>query len=130
MINEDTYCYSERQIAELIPTIWSMEAKLNPSIKPQDPEMPKGPSADPSHSGDHMVHCADIDRAWRLAPLTLKQKQVLLLRYGMNWTQQEVAEHFDTSHQAVSAHEARGIKNIKTFLNGTEEREDYEKTNE
>lgn len=119
-IAEDTHLYTERQIAELLPTLWSMEAKLNPNTKPNDPEMPKGPKPDPSHSGDHMTHCADISRAWDRAYMTLRQKQVLLLRYGMNWTQQEVGDHFDITHQMASKHEAAGIENIKRFLNGEE----------
>lgn len=120
-MNEDTYIYSERQVAELLPTLWCEVAKLNPSVKASDPEMPKGPAPDPSHSGDHMAHCADISRAWERAFLTLAQKQALLLRYGLNWTQAEVGTHFDITQQAAAYRESSGIKNICTFLNGKRE---------
>lgn len=121
MIDEDSFAYSERHIAELLPTIWSEEARISPSKPERDPEAPKGPAPDPSHSGDHMAHCADISRAWERADLTLKQKQVLLLRYGMNWTQEEVGQHFGITKQSAQESEARGIKNISTFLNGKRE---------
>lgn len=123
---DDTFVYSDRHIAELLPTIWNLEAKLNPSVKHRDPEMPKGPAPDPSHAGDHMAHCADIDRAFRLANLTLRQKQILLLRYGMNWEQKDVAEHFGNTKQSVSESEAAAIKNISTFLNGSHREENVD----
>lgn len=116
---EDTHVYTDRQIAELLPTMWNEEARLNPKMKPVDPEMPKGPSGDPSHKGDHMAHCADISQAWKRTLLSLRQRQVLLMRYGLNWTQQEVADYFGTSQPAIAVTEKRAINNIKTFLNGT-----------
>lgn len=123
--------YTTELIEALIPTLWSVEEKIKATPKgPRpDPEMPKGPAPDPSHAGDHMAHCADISRAWERADLTLKQKQVLLLRFGMHWTQQDVANHFDQAKQTVCENERRGIKNIQTFLNGTK-REDDDDTNE
>lgn len=121
--DEDTYLYSERQIAELLPTLWDELARNNPSVKPNDPEMPKGPAPDPSHSGDHMAHVADISRAWKLAPLTLRQKQVLLMRYGMAWTQQDCADYYGITRPRISESETAAIANIKNFLNGTD-RED------
>lgn len=121
----DTFAYPAKGVAQLLCTLWDETARLDPTYVPDDPQMPKGPGIDPSQKGDHMVHVADISRAWERANLTLRQKQVLLLRYGMNWNQREAAEHLGLADESGARHlERRGIAALTNFLNG--KREEYE----
>lgn len=116
--------YKAEQIARLLPTLWSESAKLGIEAPyAPAPDMPKS-KANPAESGDHMAHCADMSRAWERANLTLLQRQVLLMRYGLGWTLAEVGDYFGHyDHKSAERTEERAIGNLRNFLNG--KREDY-----
>lgn len=112
--------YERERIEFLVPGVfdeWRVLEAQN-DLKP-DPSMPKARQWDPRRSTDRVTELADIQRAWHLAPLTHRQRQAVLLRFGLDYTYDEVAEALGLKH----GHSAmklcdRGIDCLGEFLNG------------
>lgn len=113
--------YRRADIERLIPGIWDewrvLEKRLDTA---PDPEMPKGTS-DPRRSTDAWAALADIQRAWKLAGLTLRQRQAVLLVHALDYTHEEAARSLGVSRPAVSQHAEAGVGRLMFFLNGEEE---------
>lgn len=110
--------YSEDEVRKYLPTLWNEELRIKGVPNPQAPKegMPKG-YKNPAHSGGHHAVCADMQRAWSLADMTTKHKQILLMRYGLMWEQSECADYFGNSQQAISKAESAAVEKILDFLN-------------
>lgn len=115
--------YDEREVERYLPTLWDEELRIKGLPNPQapDPSMPKG-YKNPAHANTHLAVCADLQRAWGLADMTLRERQVLLMRYGLMWEQQDCADYFGNSQQAISYSEAAGIAKLVAFLNSGQSR--------
>lgn len=112
--------YQPALIEALLPSVWNMDELANAGVETApDPDMPRAAS-DPSHAGTHMAHYADIREAWAHAPLTTRQRQALVLRYGIGLEQEEAASAMGISRSTVREHIDAGIQNIATHLNGKE----------
>jgi hypothetical protein len=73
--------YDRALVEHLLPAVWDAEAAYgirNPQAP--DADMPKG-TVDPKTASLLFAHLADIRRGWATAPLTLGERQVLILRY-------------------------------------------------
>lgn len=111
--------YTRERIESLIPGVWDewrvLEAQDD--LRP-DPEMPKAQQHDPRQSTNLVTEVADIQRAWALAPTTLKQRQAVVLRYGLDFTYDEVAKQFGITLRAAVKRCDAGVDNLGLFLNG------------
>lgn len=112
--------YTPGLIETILPALWTPSLAWAPVIEggPEE-DMPRAKS-DPSHSGTHMAHYADVRAAWTHASLSLRQRQVLLLLHGAGLTQNEVAERLGMSQPTVSRYATAGLCNLATHLNGEE----------
>lgn len=116
----DLCTYSRDEIEQYMPGVWDTERVLNaPDPREPDPEMPKA-QVDPRAGDLGIIGVADMKRAWKLAGLTLREKQVLYLRFAWDDLVQDIAHTLDISHQAVSKTLDRGMERIEKFLNGEE----------
>lgn len=115
--------YTRQDIESTMPAVWSTTMALEDhKEQSRDAELQgiKG-HIDPRRSNDRWAHCADIQRAWKLAPLTQRQRQVLYLRFAWGDLLQDIAHTLGiTSEGTVSEHLDNGLAVIEAFLNGTE----------
>lgn len=81
--------------------------------------MPRAKS-NPSHSGTHMAHYADVRAAWEHAKVTQAQREALLLTLGVGMTQGEAGAVLGISQEAASQRSTAGLCNLATYLNGEE----------
>jgi hypothetical protein len=118
----------DRQLVELLmPAVWDraycygMQQENAP-----DPDMPR--SASNKATGNTLAaHLADIRRAWQRTPLTHNERKALLLAYGFDMKQADIAPYVGVSQPRVSTLISNGVGRIRDWLNGTtEEYEDID----
>ena len=115
--------YSTVQIGELLVGVWDpMRVLSAPNPYAPDPEMPKSPSIDPRRSSDKVCEIADVSRAWERTHLTLLQRQVLLLHFGMDVPLRGIDSLLARANGSAAREVNDGLHALAWFLN-TGERE-------
>ena len=112
--------YDRRLVEQLLPTVWDPTyafGMANPTAP--DPDMPKA-KADPKLGGTLYAHLADIQSAWRRADVPLVEARALLLRYGLDWTDKEIAGLDGVTPRAVRYRLERGVGRLTSWLNGSD----------
>nr|WP_239146755.1 hypothetical protein [Streptomyces sp. SID10815] len=110
----------------MLPAVWDAEAAYgirNPTAP--DADMPKG-SVDPKTAGTLFAHLADIRRGWATAPLTLGERQALVLRFGADLPDDEAGGLQGVTDRAVRYRCERGIGKIAAHLNGRDYVDGYD----
>lgn len=109
--------YEKDKIQELIPAIWDEERVLNkrPDEAPDD-DMPKA-AKDPRRLDDKWAEMADIQRAWKLADLTLRERQAVLLYHGLGCTFEEVAMYGGMGRSTAVRNLDSGMAKLTSLLN-------------
>lgn len=109
--------YDARMVGLLLTSMWNSTPGwgMVRDIE-NDPQMPRAKS-NPAHGNTVWAMLADIQRAWDKCPLTLREKQVLLLYYGMDWTEQEIADCLGLAQPVVHRKVAAGTSRIVKWLN-------------
>ncbi|MCY0923288.1 MULTISPECIES: hypothetical protein [Streptomyces] len=110
--------YDRRLIEHLLPAVWDVEAAYgirNPTAP--DADMPKG-TVDKKAAGTLFAHLADIRLGWTTAPLSLGERQALLLRYGADIHDDEAGALQGVSGRAARYRRERGVGKIAAHLNG------------
>lgn len=112
--------YPKDSIERLLPCLWDEDKAIHgiPNDLAPDHDMPKGQAPNPAHAGGHWVAVADLRRAWEKAELTLQDRQVLWLRYGLDSYQEEIALDLKINQSTVSRRLDRAINKLGLFLNG------------
>lgn len=116
--------YSPVQVAEILPSLWTQQP--TGCQRTPDGDMPRTATRDAASASTAWATRADIRRAWRLAPLTYKQRRALFLRFAgpCQCTYGEIADHEGIKKQSAEERVNRGISCIVRWLNG-EEVKDY-----
>ncbi|AYN39638.1 hypothetical protein D9753_12690 [Streptomyces dangxiongensis] len=118
--------YDRALVEHLLPAVWDDEAAYgirNPTAP--DADMPKG-SVDPKTATLLFAHLADIRRGWVTAPLTLEERQALVLRYGVDLPDTEAGTLQGVTDRAVRYRLERGVGKIAAHLNGREYVDGYD----
>lgn len=113
--------YDRDGIEALLPAIWdeSYCYGLPRASTAPDPSMPKG-WTNKSHGNTFWAMLADIKTGWRRAPLTLKERRALLLRFGVGWTEQQIATHEGCSQPTLSVRLTNAVGKVVATINGSE----------
>lgn len=94
-----------------------------PSILHDDYEQPQVDtdgrgSVDPAESGTWMAHRADVARAWDEAALSDKERDALILVYGMGMTQTEAGSVVGCDQSSISDRVNAGLRKMTALLGG------------
>lgn len=122
--------YDRRAVEALVPTLWDEVSAYG--IKRDDlpdPGMPKAKS-NPAHGNTLYAMLADIQSAWKKADLPQVERQALLMRFGLDYTQAEIGQVQGTSHSTALRRIERGIGRLTAWLNGDSYDDEYEPTAE
>ncbi|MFF4701126.1 sigma factor-like helix-turn-helix DNA-binding protein [Streptomyces chattanoogensis] len=110
--------YDRALVEHLLPAVWDDEASFGiRNLQAPDADMPKG-SVDPKTASLLFAHLADIRRGWVTAPLTLAERQAIILRYGADLPDAEAAALQGVTDRAVRYRLERGVGKIAAHLNG------------
>ena len=120
--------YDRPLLERLLPAVWDSATAYgmnNPTAT--DPDMPRA-QADHAHAGTLYAHIADIRAGWAKAPLKDTERKALLLHYGLDMPEREVAALTGATRQAVNHRLIRGVGRIVDTLNGQPTGEDIPAT--
>lgn len=110
--------YTRELIESLIPAIWDEGFAYGVQIETAaDPDMPRG-STNKAHGSTLLSHIADIKTAWVKAPLRLEERRALILAFGLDWGQREIAANQGVSQKTVSVRITTGIHKLMAALGG------------
>jgi DNA-directed RNA polymerase specialized sigma24 family protein len=113
--------YNRALVEHLLPAVWDSEAAYGIKAETSpDADMPKSQS-DPKKGSPLFAHLADMRWAWRTAQLSLGERQTLVLRYGLDWTEKEIGVELGVTQQAISKRAEKAVGKLAAHLNG----EDY-----
>ncbi|MEU7643383.1 hypothetical protein [Streptomyces huasconensis] len=118
--------YDRRLVEHLLPAVWDDETAYgirNPQAP--DADMPKG-TTDPKAASTLFAHLADIRRSWAAAPLSLGERQALVLRYGADLPDDEAGALQGVTDRAVRYRLERGVGKLAAWLNGREYVDGYD----
>lgn len=110
--------YSRESVEVLLPAVWDEDYSFGLPKKDTapDPDMPRG-STNPKTANNLPAYIADIKTGWAKAALTHKERRALLMRFGLAWTQDEIAAHEGVSQQTVSERLFVAVGKIVSRLN-------------
>ncbi|WP_394615858.1 sigma factor-like helix-turn-helix DNA-binding protein [Lentzea sp. JNUCC 0626] len=109
--------YTPELVEQLLPTVWDRTwawGMANP--RAPDPDMPRASNVI-SHGGTYWAHLADIRTAWDTTIMPREERAALLLRHGLGWTQEEIAQVLLVSQRAISKRLSRGLQRLVDHLN-------------
>ncbi|WKU46717.1 hypothetical protein Q3V23_23115 [Streptomyces sp. VNUA116] len=118
--------YDRALVEHLLPAVWDPEAAYGiRSPTAPDADMPKG-TVDKKAAGTLFAHLADIRRGWASAPLSLGERQALVLRYGADLPDYDAGVLQGITDRAVRYRCERGVGKLAAHLNGCEYVDGYE----
>ena len=110
--------YGIETVAQLLPGVWDRNIVLDePDPYAPDPEMPRA-AKDPRRLNDKWVMLADVQRAWRKAPLTMQERRVLYCTSLLLESDQSTARLVNTTYERVVQHREEGLHKLLDYLNG------------
>lgn len=110
--------YSRALVEQILPAVWDAETAYG--IKQEnspDADMPKV-KANPKLANTLYAHIADIRQAWKRAELTLIERQSLLLRYGLDYSYDEIGVLRDVQKSGAQRATERAVGKVTAWLNG------------
>lgn len=117
--------YDRQRVEQALPAVWDdhflREGLPSPTERPEAGS-PRS-KADPSHGNGHIAVIADVKRAWDHAPLTQKQKQGLLLRFGFGEEYKAIGYTLGIDKASALRRVEAGVGTIVAWLNGDEAEE-------
>lgn len=113
--------YSRELVETLIPALWDGHYAYGlpkPDSMP-DPDMPRG-WTNPKEGNKHFAYIADIKSAWAGAPLSPDERRALILRYGMDMTEDMVGHFLGSPRTTIQYRLYKGVGKLVAHLNGGE----------
>ena len=118
--------YNRALVEHILPAVWDPEAAYG--IKQEntpDADMPKA-KANPKTANTLYAHIADIKQAWKRAELTTIERQSLLLRYGLDYGYEEIADVRGVRKQSAQEATERAVGKVTAWLNGVKYVDGYD----
>ncbi|MGW3323852.1 sigma factor-like helix-turn-helix DNA-binding protein [Streptomyces virginiae] len=82
-----------------------------------DADMPRG-QVDKKKAGNFLVHLADVRRGWGTADLTLDERRAALMRYGYDWTYEEIGALLGAHKSTIQRRAEKCVGKLAAHLNG------------
>ncbi|ATI18747.1 DNA binding protein [Streptomyces phage Daudau] len=110
--------YNRALVEHILPAVWDAEAAYG--IKQEnspDADMPKV-KVNPKLANTLYAHIADIKQAWKRTELTTVERQSILLRYGLDYAFDEIADVRGVRKQSAQEATERAVGKVTAWLNG------------
>lgn len=111
--------YTREQVEDLMPAIWDAgKVTKTESEQRPDGDMPRS-KPNPAELGTDLTEAADMQRAWRMAGLSLAEQRTLFCLYALHEEGTRVADLVGCHRATVYDYRNSGLDKIVGFLNST-----------
>jgi DNA-directed RNA polymerase specialized sigma subunit len=111
-------CYNRALVEHILPAVWDSEAAYGMKAEQvPDSDMPRG-HKDPKKGSPLFAHIADIKWAWKATELTLVERQSLVLRYGLDYSFEEIGSLRGVQKSGAQRATERAVGKVTAHLNG------------
>lgn len=113
--------YNADAVRLLLPAVWDESYAYSLPEPDNAPEqgMPRA-AANKSTRNSHWAYIADIKTGWEKTPLTRDERRAIFMRFGLAWTQGDIAFHERVDQSTVSRRINTAISKIVARLNGAQ----------
>ena len=111
---DDECFYDAALLEELLPTVFDDNAAGNP---PQREEGTRS-NSDPAEGGTWIVMVADMQRAWKLAELSVEERSLVAMRYGEGLILEECANALSMTKETALKRLRRAKNELARTLHG------------
>jgi hypothetical protein len=111
--------YQPADVEAALPGLWHDYLQGIPSPFAPEHDMPKA-AGNAKTANTHFAVLVDMKNAWENAGLKYAAKRRLFMRFGLDWTQEEIAEHEGTTKVAAKYALERNTLRLTNYLNGTD----------
>lgn len=113
--------YNADAVRLLLPAVWDESYAYSLPEPDNAPEqgMPRA-AANKSTRNSHWAYIADIKTGWEKTPLTFDERRAIFMRFGLAWTQGDIAFHERVDQSTVSRRINTAISKIVARLNGAQ----------
>ncbi|MFG2923853.1 sigma factor-like helix-turn-helix DNA-binding protein [Streptomyces sp. NPDC048305] len=110
--------YDRATVERTLPAVFDPDAAYGmKNEQAPDADMPKA-QTDKKKGSSFPAHLADVRRGWDTADLTLDEKRSIVMRYGLDWTYEEIGGLFEVHKSTVQRRAERGVGKLAAHLNG------------
>jgi hypothetical protein len=119
-------CYDRSLVEHILPAVWDSEAAYGMKAEQvPDADMPRG-HKDPKKGSPLFVHIADIKQAWKRTDLTVIERQSLVLRYGLDYSYEEIGGLRGVQKSGAQRATERAVGKVTAWLNGDQYIDGYD----
>jgi DNA-directed RNA polymerase specialized sigma subunit len=119
-------CYDRSLVEHILPAVWDSEAAYGMKAEQvPDADMPRG-HKDPKKGSPLFVHIADIKQAWKRTDLTTIERQSLVLRYGLDYSYEEIGGLRGVQKSGAQRATERAVGKVTAWLNGDQYIDGYD----
>ena len=112
-----TNLYDRRLVELLLASMWNCAPGYGMVRENElDPQMPRSKS-NPAHGNTVWAMLADIQKAWDKTPLTHDERCALVLRFGLDWTEDEIGANQGVDQSTASRRIKSGVNRVVNWLN-------------
>ncbi|UFD97984.1 sigma factor [Streptomyces phage Pablito] len=118
--------YNRAIVERMLPAAWDQGYAYGmKNEQAPDADMPRA-TVDKKKGSNFLVHLADVRQAWDGSDLDLDERRAVLMRYGMDWTFEEIGEKFGAHKSTIQRRAERGVGKLAAHLNGEEYIDGYD----
>lgn len=122
--------YTRATVERVLPAVFDPDSAYGTkNEQAPDADMPKG-HVDKKKGSDFPAHLADVRRGWDTADLSLDEKRAIVMRYGLDWTYEEIGGLFEVHKSTVQRRAERGVGKLVAHLNGVKYIDGYDQLEE
>lgn len=113
--------YNRALVEHLLPSVWDKYAAYGGKRNPLEPDMEMRSfrsRPNPKNGNNLPAYLADIRNAWAKTPLTLRERQAVLLRHALDLEWHEIGHLLDVTKQSAAEAGDRGVGRMAAWLNG------------
>jgi hypothetical protein len=119
-------CYDRALVEHILPAVWDSEAAYGMKAEQvPDADMPHG-HKDPKKGSPLFAHIADIKQAWKRTDLTVIERQSLVLRYGLDYSYEEIGGLRGVQKSGAQRATERAVGKVTAWLNGDQYIDGYD----
>ncbi|WP_249379777.1 SigE family RNA polymerase sigma factor [Actinotalea sp. K2] len=112
----DPMAYARRTLANARIDMWR-RGRREDLVAPEDMTEPTAPRAFSAHGSGHEHEHAEREvLVWALARLSAQRRRVVVLRYVLDLSEQQVADDLNVSVGAVKSAGSRGLRQLRELL--------------
>ncbi|MFH8414324.1 sigma factor-like helix-turn-helix DNA-binding protein [Streptomyces collinus] len=118
--------YTRATVERTLPAVFDPDAAYGmKNEQAPDADMPKG-HVDKKKGSDFPAQLADVRQGWDTADLTLDEKRAIVMRYGLDWTYEEIGGLFSVNKSTAQRRAERGVGKLTAHLNGEQYIDGYD----